>query len=157
MYSHGFLSFLPVIPCPQSVNSERATTVVTRDELRVRGVRRGIHANTVIKSKNDAASLNEKIGKSAATATAWDAKIKQAQSDLAGAVAKITLSNKELSDLIALLRKIDATLTSNGLVEVASQLGEAAKTSSLDAEASTMLIAIAAKAEAGTDGAAGDC
>ena len=137
--------------CKGSKLSAEAVIIVARDTLKIAQIKVSMHTNTVKKAKNDAMLHNEAIGKATKKAIDYDNQVTVGKTTMTTNVNVLTLANQETDSLLKMLREINSKLTSNGLAELAAQLTAAAKGRAADSEATTMLLAVAAKAESGSD------
>jgi hypothetical protein len=136
--------------CKSQLATFAARVERARQSIRVLKIKIGIAKHTVAKSVDDAAFMAGKISRATREGGDSDARLKVLSEEKRTRVARWKAANAETQQLVKLLRAISSKLTSNGLVEVGSQLSSAAASTN-DAASAIVLMSIAAKAKTGND------
>jgi hypothetical protein len=137
--------------CKSSLKTVKAIGVVAKQELKVALIKFKINRNLISKSRHHVSRDAESIGRATTRATSFDHKLVLSRDSLKGDIGRMKRSNAELGALIRKLRRINSRLTSHGLVELSSAMSAAAKGRSTESESTSMILAVAAMAESGSD------
>jgi hypothetical protein len=101
----------------------------------------------VSRSQHKVAALKESIARKTARAIAMENRLKISREEFRATKQRIKLSNKQIDQLVQLLRRVNAQLRANNLMEISSTLRAAVT----NEEHSSLLLAIVAKIESGSD------
>ncbi len=136
--------------CTSQLKTYAARVERARQSIRVLKIKIGIAKHTVAKAVDDSVFMAGKISRATREGSNSDARLKALSEEKRTRTARWRAANAETQQLVKVLRAIAAKLTANGLVEVGSQLTNAAASTS-DAASSIVLLSIAAKAKTGND------